>query len=69
MYVVSSNAFRIWALKMINVQGSVFWNQIIKEKKNLYLKYDNSFPSLTLGPSEDAYQLAAKINARWKRVW
>ena len=33
-----------------------------KKKKKLCLKYDNSFPSLTLGPSEDAYQLAAKIN-------
>ena len=38
------------------------------QEKKLCLKYDNSFPSLTLGPSEDAYQLAAKINACWIRV-
>ena len=33
-----------------------------EKKKKLCLKYDNSFPCLTLGPSEDTYQLAAKIN-------
>ncbi|XP_034674915.1 homeobox-leucine zipper protein HAT22-like [Vitis riparia] len=33
-----------------------------EKKKKPCLKYDNSFPCLTLGPSEDTYQLAAKIN-------
>lgn len=34
-----------------------------KKKKKLCLKYDNSLPCLTLGPSEDAYQsTAVKIN-------
>lgn len=37
-----------------------------KKKKKLCLKYDSSFPCLTLGLSEDAVQLAAKINEAGK---
>lgn len=34
-----------------------------QKKKKLFLKHDHFFPSLTLGPSDDIYQSATKIDA------
>ena len=34
-----------------------------QKKKKLFLKHDDFFPSLTLGPSVDIYQSATKIDA------